>query len=96
MKKEFPPEKNWFRSRRVLLDLGFVGFENDYDYMEVFIGHKKPPKNKKKTETKLTELEKQCLLLNLGGNKVVARKRIFVEHAIGGGMKIFRILKNKC
>lgn len=64
------------------LDLGFVSFENDYDYMEVFIRHKKPPKSKKNPETKLTELEKQCLPRNLGGNKIVARKRIFVEHAL--------------
>lgn len=87
LKKEFPPDKKWFRFKRVLLDLGFVGFENDYDCQEVFIGHKKPRKSKKNLETKLTELEKQW-------NKVVARKRIFVEHAIGG-MKVFRILKNK-
>lgn len=87
LKQEFPPEKPWFILKRILLDLGFIGFEKDYEYMEVFIGHKKPRKSKEEPEPKLTELEKQW-------NKVVARKRIFVEHAIGG-MKIFRILKNK-
>jgi hypothetical protein len=87
LKKEFPPEKDWFKTKRILLDLGFVGFEKDYNFMEVFIGHKKPRKSKKNPEPELTEIEKQW-------NKVVAQKRIFVEHAIGG-MKIFRILKNK-
>ena len=99
LKIEFPPKKGWFKNKRVLLDLGFVGFEKDYDFMEVFIGHKKPRKSEKNPEPELTEIEKQCLPQstpksrgNLGGNKVVTRKRIFVEHAIGG-MKIFRILK---
>lgn len=27
LKKEFPPEKDWFKTKRILLDLGFVGFE---------------------------------------------------------------------
>jgi hypothetical protein len=87
LKKEFSPEKDWFKTKRILLDLGFVGFEKDYNFMEVFIGHKKPRKSKKNPEPELTEIEKQW-------NKVVAQKRIFVEHAIGG-MKVFRILKNK-
>jgi hypothetical protein len=51
--------------------------EKDYNFMEVFIGHKKPRKSKKNPEPELTEIEKQW-------NKVVAQKRIFVEHAIGG------------
>lgn len=88
LKQEFPPEKDWFKWKRILLDLGFIGFEKDYEYWEVFIGHKKPRKSEKNPKPELTEFEKQW-------NKVVARKRIFVEHAIGG-MKVFRILKNKC
>jgi hypothetical protein len=47
LKKEFLPEKDWFKTKRIFLDLGFVGFEKDYNFMEVFIGHKKPRKSKK-------------------------------------------------
>lgn len=87
LKKEFPPDKNWFKSKRILVDLGFVGFDKDYTFMELFIGHKKSRKSKNNPNPKLTDLEEQW-------NKIVARKRIFVEHAIGG-MKHLRILRNK-
>lgn len=87
-KKEFTPEKNWFKNQRIIVDLGFTGIDKDYEIKELFIGHKKPRKSKENPNPKLTDLEKQW-------NKFVSKKRIYVEHAIGG-MKIFRILKNKC
>lgn len=95
MKKEFSPEKKWFRNKKVVVDLGFIGIDKDYKIKELMIGNKKPRKSNNNPNPKLTKKEKECLPRNLGGNKIVSKNRIYVEHAIGG-MKIFRMLKNKC
>lgn len=88
MKKEFCPGEKWFRKKKVVVDLGFVGIDKDYEIKELMIGNKKPRKSKNNPNPKLTEKEKEW-------NKIVSKNRIYVEHAIGG-MKIFRMLKNKC
>lgn len=88
MKKEFCPGGKWFRKKRVAVDLGFVGIDKDYEIKELMIGNKKPRKSKNNPSPKLTKKEKEW-------NRTVSRNRIYVEHAIGG-MKIFRMLKNKC
>jgi hypothetical protein len=88
LKNEFPPEKKWFKKVRLLVDLGFVGIEKIYTIKELQIGEKKKRKSKSNPISKLTEDQKER-------NKELSKERIFVEHAIGG-MKIFRILKNRC
>ena len=88
LKKEFPPEKKWFRKLKVLFDLGFVGVDKIYEIKELIIGEKKSRKSKRNPNPKLNEEQKEK-------NKKVSRERIFVEHAIGK-MKRYRILKNRC
>jgi hypothetical protein len=89
LKREFPPEKNWFKNVRLLVDLGFVGIEKIYTVIkDLVIGEKKKRKSKSNPISKLTEDQKER-------NKEVSKERIFIEHAIGG-MKIYRILKNRC
>lgn len=80
-KTEFPPEQDWFQNFRVRVDLGFLGFEQDYVCKELLLPHKK----KKKQE--LSPEQKQA-------NKILASQRIAVEHAIGG-MKRYRILSDR-
>lgn len=88
LKKEFAPGQGWFRNRKVLFDLGFVGVDKLYDFKELIIGEKKPRKSKKNPNPELTETQKI-------DNQEISRERIFVEHAIGR-MKKYRILKNRC
>lgn len=80
-REEFPPEQNWFADFCVRVDLGFLGFEQDYVCKELLIPHKKPKKQE------LTQTQKE-------ENKVLASKRIVVEHAIAG-MKRYRILADR-
>lgn len=79
--EEFPPEQHWFETFCVRVDLGFLGFEKDYVCKELRIPHKKP----KKQELTPTQKEE---------NKLLASKRIVVEHAIAG-MKRYRILADR-
>ena len=72
----------------MLFDLGFIGVEKLYSFKELIIGEKRARKSKQNPTPKLSKVQKEK-------NKQVSRERIFVEHAIGG-MKIFRILKNRC
>jgi len=80
-KQEFPPEQAWFADFRVRVDLGFLGFAEDYVCKELCIPHKKP----KKQELTPTQKEE---------NKLLASKRIVVEHAIAG-LKRYRILVDR-
>ncbi len=79
--REFPPGQAWFTDVGVRLDLGFVGFDQDYQYKELFLPHKKP---------KLQELTAE----QKAENKVLARERIVVEHSIAG-LKRYRILSDR-
>ena len=63
------------------MDLGFVGFEKNYECERVRIPHKK---------NKGQELDDQQKL----ENKNISRERINVEHSIGG-MKRYRILSDR-
>lgn len=86
-KEEFEPGLDWFAKFRVILDLGFVGFDKNYKAKEIIIGHKKPRKSKENPSPLLTEEQKK-------ENTEISKKRIFVEHAIGG-MKRYKILVNR-
>lgn len=88
LKEEFKPEKDWFRSVKVAVDLGYQGIKSDYLSPEnISLPHKKPKKSKQNTNPLLTRIQKQ-------ENKEIRRNRVAVEHAIGG-MKTFNILANK-
>ena len=80
-KEEFPPEQDWFKPFRVRVDLGFLGIDKDYVCQELLLP------NKKKKKQELTDEQKQ-------ENRLLARERIVVEHAIGG-MKRYRILSDR-
>lgn len=79
--EEFPPDKNWFDDSHLHVDLGFVGIEKDYDCKEVSIPHKKPRKKELTAEQKAE-------------NKLLASKRVRVEHALAG-LKRYRILSDR-
>lgn len=82
LKEEFPPEESWFDPFEIRIDLGYQGFEKEYPNVKVFIPAKKPKGGELSTEQK-------------SNNKILARERIKVEHAIGG-MKRYDILSNTC
>ena len=80
-KTEFPNSEPWFTHSQVRVDLGFQGFEKDYEVKKLFLPHKKP-KNKELTVEQKAE------------NKVLAGERVVVEHRIAG-LKRFRILSDR-
>ncbi len=87
-KKEFNPKEDWFHTVKGWLDLGYQGIKTDYQSPEnIRIPHKKPRKSKKNPHPSLTSEQKE-------ENRRIGRKRVPVEHAIGG-MKIFHILTIK-
>ncbi len=53
LKHEFPAELGWFKKHAVQLDLGYQGFEKDYECQKVMIPKKKSAKHP------LSEAEKQ-------------------------------------
>jgi hypothetical protein len=81
LKKEFPPETDWFEKQHIHIDLGFQGFEKEYKCNKVFI-----PKKKGKGQ-ELGEEDKAA-------NKEKSQIRIVVEHSIGG-LKRFRGLSER-
>ena len=81
LKSEFPPEREWFSHYQVRMDLGYQGFEKDYKCKKVIIPHKKP-RHQELTDSQIKE------------NKQKSRKRIRVEHSIGG-MKRYRFLADR-
>jgi len=83
-KSEFPPEEDWFKTFKVWVDLGYLGFKGDYGALEVNIPHKKPRKSKTNPKPQLTAEQKE-------ENRHLSSVRVVVEHAIGG-MKRFTIL----
>lgn len=81
LKEVLPPGKPWFKAKRVRLDSGYQGFQNDYECNDYYLPHKKS-KNKDLTEEQKIQ------------NRQAASKRIKVEHSIGG-LKRFRILSDR-
>lgn len=89
VKDEFNPEQaDWFKNKEVWIDLGYLGFDKDYESKSLSIPIKRP-RRKKKTDPKIEFTEEQKT-----HNKGVSSKRIYVEHAIGG-MKRYRFLSDR-
>ena len=84
LKKEFPPELDWFADLHVLVDLGYLDMKTDYTGDRIDIPTKKPRRSKKNPTPHLSE-EHQA------ANTALSQVRIFIEHAIGG-MKRYNIL----
>ena len=83
LKQELPPDRDWFTDINVLVDLGYLGMQSDYQGEQIEVPHKKPRKSKKNPSPQLSEEQKAM-------NKALSQIRIFVEHAIGG-MKRYNI-----
>ena len=86
-KSEFPTEQEWFACFELLVDLGYLGIEKNYNSLKVLIPYKKPRKSKNNPNPQLTDEQREY-------NKQVSKIRILVEHAIGG-MKKFNILVHR-
>lgn len=86
-KKEFDSDENWFKDFSIYVDLGYLGFADDYKTKALFIPHKTPRKSKNNPNPVLSKEQKNY-------NKKVGSIRVKVEHAIGG-MKRFRCLSDK-
>ena len=83
-KTEFAPGQDWFARFKVWVDLGYLGFQNDYTTLELRIPHKKRRKSKTNPNPTLTEEQK-------AQNQEMSRVRVVVENAICR-MKRFRVL----
>jgi hypothetical protein len=79
--------KRFYVIFKIMLDLGYLGFEKDHNGVRVLIPVKKPRKPKTNPEPKLDDNEKEF-------NKYVSRNRVVVENAIAG-MKRYNIISNK-
>jgi hypothetical protein len=88
LKQELSPKKPWFSKVLACVDLGYQGIKTDYSNAHnISIPNKKPRKSKANPNPSLTKQQKR-------ENKKMGRRRVFVEHAIGG-MKAFHILSTR-
>jgi hypothetical protein len=81
LKQLLPPDKQLFKDLTVRADSGFQGFADHYECAKLFLPYKKP-KGQERTPYQRFR------------NKQQARKRVVVEHCIGG-FKRFRILSDR-
>jgi DDE superfamily endonuclease len=75
LKECLPTNKQWFAKKTVLVDLGFLGINNDYEIEKLFIPHKKK-RVKKGENNELNQVQKD-------ENRQMSKERVGVEHAIG-------------
>lgn len=69
------------------MDLGYLGFQKDYNCLNALIPFKKPRKSAKNPNPELSNEQKLF-------NREVSKKRIFVENAIAG-MKRYYLIANR-
>ena len=81
LKQQLPPDKQWFSGLTVRLDSGFHGFDTCYTGDQLFRPTKKPRGG-------------QLTKNNTFRNTQQARKRVVVEHRIGG-LKRYRIVADR-
>ena len=81
LKKQLPPDKLWFSGLTVRVDSGFQGFANTYTSSKLFLPTKKPRGGNLTKNNKFRNAQQ-------------ARKRVVVEHSIGG-LKRYRILSDR-
>lgn len=86
-KTEFPPQQDWFAPFKVWIDLGYLGFANDFSTLELNIPHKKPRKSATHPTPSLTDSQKE-------ENHKISSVRIVVEHVLAS-IKHWTILSAK-
>ena len=86
-KTEFPPTDDWFAEFKVWIDLGYLGFADDYKTLAVNIPHKKPRKSKANPKPTLSDEQKAY-------NRVVSQTRIVIENVLAS-VKHWSILTAK-
>jgi hypothetical protein len=88
MKTEFDTQTTWFNTIDTLADLGFLGANRDYGQnAKIVLPHKKPRNSKNNPAPQLSDEQKHA-------NQAHAKRRVIVEHAIGG-MKHFHCLSHR-
>jgi hypothetical protein len=75
LKHCLPKQKEWFANKTVLVDLGFLGINNDYEIEKLYIPHKKK-RVKKGESNELSQEQKD-------ENRQMSKERVGIEHAIG-------------
>lgn len=86
-KTEFPPELEWFAHFKIWIDLGYLGFADDYQTLQLHIPIKKPRKSKANPTPTLANEQK-------AHNRAVSQTRIVIEHVLAS-VKHWRILTSK-
>jgi hypothetical protein len=76
-----------FASKKLYVDLGYLGIQKDYQLGALGIPYKRPKKSKNNPDPTLTTEQKLY-------NQSVSRKRVCVENSIAG-MKRYQILAVK-
>jgi len=83
-KQEFDPNQDWFKPFKLWADLGYLGFDKDYEVLDLQLPTKKPRRSKANPNPKLTEEQRS-------ENRIVNQVRVRVEHSLSG-LKRFNIL----
>lgn len=86
-KTEFPPAQEWFATFKVWIDLGYLGFADDYQTLELHIPYKKPRKSKANPAPTLSDEQK-------AHNRTVSQTRIVIENVLAS-VKHWSILTTK-
>lgn len=86
-KTEFSPGQDWFAPFKVWIDLGYLGFANDFVTLELNIPYKKPRKSATNPTPSLTDSQKE-------ENHRISSVRIVVEHVLAS-IKHWSILSAK-
>jgi len=81
LKKQLPQDEQWFSGLTVGLDSGFQGFDKTYACGKLFLPTKKPRGGQLTKNKKFRNTQQ-------------ARKRVVVEHSIGG-LKRYCILSDR-
>src|SRR5215468_6686227 len=74
LKRELPPELEWFTDLHVRVDLGYLGMKSDYRGEQIAIPTRKPRKSQTNPNPQLNDEQKAA-------NTALSRVRIFIEHA---------------
>jgi hypothetical protein len=91
LKSELDVNLGLFADYRTLVDLGYLGMDQDYFTDSVQLPHRKPRKSKKNPHTELTQAQKQ-------ENREHATIRVKVENAIAGSKRlgiVAQVYRNK-
>lgn len=86
-KTEFALDQDWFAKFKIWVDLGYLGFADDYKTLELHLPHKKPRKSKANPHPSLADEQKAA-------NRALSQVRIVVEHVIAS-LKHWSILTTK-